>query len=95
MTVYHIGDTVRLQCTFTNAASVNTDPAAVALTVQDPSGTDTAYTYAGATITRSAAGVYYVDVTIDEAGTWEFRWVGTGTVTQADQGSFYVVAQNT
>lgn len=94
MASYHIGDTITLSCTFKNASAVNTDPTTISLTIQDPSGNDATYTYALAQLTRSAAGIYTYDLAVDEQGVWEYRWVGTGTVGQADQGSLTVIPQN-
>jgi len=93
-TSYHIGDTVRLSCTFTNSAGTATDPTTIALTIQDPSANDTTLTYALAQVTREKAGNFYYDLLIDEALTWTWRWVGTGAVAQSTQGTFYVEALN-
>jgi hypothetical protein len=81
---YHIGQKVRLTATFT-ALGVNTDPTTVTLKVKDPSGVITPYTYALAQIIRSAAGIYYKDISIDEAGDWYYNFTGTGTVEAADE----------
>lgn len=86
---YDIGDVVRLTGTFTVGGAA-TDPTTVALTVQDPSGNDGAYTYAGGTVTKSSTGIYYKDVTLDEAGWWFYRWVGTGDCAAAGEGWFEV-----
>jgi hypothetical protein len=49
----------------------------------------TTYTYP-AQITKSSTGVYYVDVVPDNEGVWDYRWVGTGDVVAAEEGSFNV-----
>lgn len=87
---YDIGDTVRLTAAFTNAAGTAADPATVTLQIKDPSGNVDNYTYAGATVTKSATGSYYYDLSVDEPGTWFFRWKGTGAVATAEEGSFDV-----
>jgi hypothetical protein len=56
-----------------------TDPTTVSLAVTDPTGTTTTYTYAGATITKTATGVYTKDIACSTAGTWTAVWTGTGT----------------
>jgi hypothetical protein len=58
---------------------VATDPTTVTLTVVDPAGASTSYTYAGATITRTGAGAYSKDVACASAGRWQAVWTGTGT----------------
>jgi molybdopterin-guanine dinucleotide biosynthesis protein len=69
------------------------DPTTITLTVVSPSGTSTSYTYAGATVTKSATGVYYKDLTPDAAGEWLYRWTGTGTVAAAEEQSLFVRAR--
>lgn len=87
-----VGDTVRITNTF-SVAGTPTDPTTVTLVVTDPSGnTEGTYTYGGATITKSSTGVYYKDLTVDEVGTWLYRWTGTGTVADVAVDSFDVDA---
>lgn len=87
--MFDIGDKIRITGTFT-LADTNTDPTAVTLKVKDPSGSIDTYTYAGSSVTRSAAGVYYKDISLDEAGDWYYRWIGTGTVETAEEERFAV-----
>jgi len=87
--IYDINDRVRVAATF-SAGGVNTDPATITLKVQDPSRNDTTYTYALVTVTRSAAGEYYKEITVDEAGYWYYRWEGTGAVVAAGEGYFMI-----
>ena len=86
---YDKGDAVRLKGTFT-VSSVNTDPTTIILKVKDSDGTISTYTYAGGTITRSATGIYYKDVTVSNDGLWYYRFEGTGAVIAAGEGSFEV-----
>jgi hypothetical protein len=86
---YDKGDSVRLKCTFT-VNSVNTDPTTITLRVKDSDGTIAVYTYAGGTITKSAVGIYYKDVTVSNDGIWYWRYEGTGTVIAAGESSFIV-----
>ena len=77
---YDIGDLVRVTGTFTNAAGTATDPAVVKFSYRDPSENITTLTYGtDAAVVKSATGIYYSDVSIDEAGVWWFRWFSTGT----------------
>ena len=71
--------------TLTNTFSVlgvNTDPTAVSLTVTDPTGAATTYTFALAEITKTATGVYTKDISCTIAGEWQAVW--TGTVVASD-----------
>ena len=63
---------------FQDADGTLTDPTTVTLTVKDPGGTSTSYTYAAGQLTRVSAGRFYRDVTMDTEGTWLYKFVGTG-----------------
>lgn len=89
MNAHDIGDLVRISTTF-SVAGVATDPTAVSLTVTDPSGTATTYTYAGAQVVKTAAGAYRYDLSVAAAGVYTYRWVGTGVAEGADSGQFMV-----
>ncbi len=75
MAVYDKGDQVRVTATFTSN-SVNTDPTDnandVTVTWRKPSGG----TDATPTATKSATGIYYVDLTLAEVGTHAVRITG-------------------
>ncbi len=86
---WHVGDVTKAQVTFTLNGSA-ADPTTVTLTVTDPAGTATAYTYADAQITRSGAGVFYRNCSLTSAGSWHFRMVGTGAVAAVADGSLFV-----
>ena len=86
-----VGDTVTLTNTFTVSGTA-TDPTTVSLTVTDPSGNTDTYTYAGATITKTATGIYTKNVTADEAGIWSYTWTGTGAAADVADGAFEVHA---
>ena len=79
----HVGDLVMLQATFSNIDRVLTDPTTITLSVRDPGGTITAYTYAGGDVTRFEAGIYRYSLSITTSGQWIYRWVGTGSVQAA------------
>lgn len=74
---------VRWRGVFT-VEDVDTDPTAVSLYVKEPDGTETTYTYANATVSKEATGIYYKDVVLDSEGVWRARMVGTGTCRAAD-----------
>jgi hypothetical protein len=83
MSIYEVGDLVTLQATFTSIDGVNTDPTTITLSVQDPGGTITTYTYAGAAVTKFATGIFRYTLSITLSGTYVYRWKGTGTVQAA------------
>lgn len=85
MTTYDIGDLVTLTATLTNTAGTLSDPTSVTLTVRKPDGSSSTVSN-----TRSSTGVYTADVTIDQAGEWNYRWEGTGALVVAEEGQFYV-----
>lgn len=85
---YDVGDTVRATGTFTDPLNSDAaiDPAAVYVTVTDPSDNATTYQYGtDAEVVRSDAGVYYIDIDLDEAGKWTYRWYSTGTGKAAEK----------
>lgn len=80
-----IGDVRTLSATFRNAAGTGTNPTTVVLTIRKPDGTVVTPTPAA-----TGAGVYnYVQI-IDQAGVWAWKYTGTGTVTDMQQGQFSV-----
>lgn len=89
MSAYDNGATVRMSVAFTVSGTA-TDPTTVSLTVRDPSGTATTYTYAAAQITKDSTGNYHKDITFSTAGTWSYHWVGTGSVAAVDDGEFFI-----
>jgi hypothetical protein len=92
--MFYEGQEIRLytQTPFRNAAGVATDPTTVTLTVQQADGTETAYTYAGGGVTKTATGTYEKLLTppVGSAGIWGWEWRGTGAVAAVDQGLFRV-----
>lgn len=90
--VQDIGDVVRIRTSpvFANALGVATDPTTVTLTVREPNGTTTAYTYGAGQLTKAGTGDYYRDVTITAAGRWAWEFIGTGIVAAGASGSFRV-----
>lgn len=63
-----------------------TDPTAVSLTVKDPDGASTTYTYADTEITKDGTGEYHKDIscTSTTQGLWVAVWAGTGTASDVD-----------
>ncbi len=80
---------VRLSCAFTVGPTA-TDPTTVSLTVKDPLGARTTYTYAGATITKDSTGNYHRDFIAVAPGPWNYAWDGTGACEAASEGEFRI-----
>lgn len=83
---YSIGDKVRLTGTLTDVSSNELDPSGgVVVRVKSPAGTITT-----PSVTNSATGVYYSDISVTSAGTWYYRFEATGNGQAAAEESFSV-----
>lgn len=89
MNEYDINDTVTVKATFT-VGGVETDPGTIALAVTDPAGTVSNYSYAGATVTKDAVGIYSKGIVVTLSGEWIATWTGTGAVVAAGTRRFAV-----
>lgn len=92
---YDIGDLVRLSGEFKDINENLADPTTVTLIVTSPSRVDYTYTLAQAEVIRASVGLYYYDfdtsgITNDDAGTWHYRFVGTGAVQAAEEKAFII-----
>lgn len=67
-------------------AGAATDPTSVALTITSPSNVVTT-----PTPTHGVTGTYTADITCNEDGTWQYEWVGTGTATDTEAGTWEVL----
>lgn len=85
MTTYTPGDVVTLSAVFLNTSGAPTNPSNVALYVKDPFGNTT-----NNTPTNDSAGNYHFDLSVPNAGVYNYRWVGTGTVTTTQEGAITV-----
>lgn len=85
-------DLVRIDVDFKNSSDTLTDPSTITFKFEDPSGTETTYVYGiDAELVKDGTGEYHADISTDESGTWSWRFIGTGTVEQVDEGQFYVL----
>ena len=87
---YDVGDLVRVDSAFKDILGAAADPTTVTLKVLPPGGTVLTYTYALAEVTKSGTGAYYKDIPVTTAGTWYYRWLGTGAVVSAGEEYFHV-----
>lgn len=91
MQAYENGDAVRVSVDFKNASGTLTDPTTVTFKFENPAGTETSYVYGvDGQLVKSGTGEYYVDITGNSYGTWLWRFIGTGTVVQVDEGAFFI-----
>lgn len=89
MTQYEIGQTKRIQDTFTNAAGAVADPTTVQLRIGvylEDGTVDTlaTYTYGAGELVKASTGVYYKDYTFVQAGRHVLEFSTTGTPTTLD-----------
>lgn len=81
MASYEIDTAIELQGVFLNALTgVYADPTAITLYVNDPTNTQTTYTWPSATIVRDSTGHFHQIITPAISGTWKYKWQGTGAV---------------
>ena len=67
------------------------DPDVVKVTITNPSGESTTYTYGtDAELVKASTGNYSVNVDADEAGTWYYRFWSTGDGQASEQSNFEV-----
>lgn len=79
--------------TVRNVFAVNgvpTDPTTISLTITDPTGAATTYTFAAAQITRNGTGDYQKDIASSINGTWTYEWTGTGAASDVQAGTWEV-----
>lgn len=85
---YQVGDRVRASVQFRTIAEVPVDPSGIVAKYKTPAGSVTTKTYGSdAEVVRTGTGAYYIDIDVSAAGTWYYRFNGTGTVA-ADEKSF-------
>lgn len=91
---HHLGDAVRIHTEtfpFEVESGTDTDPTTTTFYMCEPDGVETTYVYGvDGALTRSAAGKFSVTWTTAKVGRHQWRWKGTGAVTAADTGEFYV-----
>jgi hypothetical protein len=83
--LYSVGDVVRLSGAFTSS-SVAVDPSTVTVTVREPTGSRTTYTY----VVKDSVGNYHLDHTVAMAGFHWYRWLSTGVGAAASEQKFNV-----
>lgn len=94
-----VDELATIKAVFVNSSGASADPTTVSCVVTDPSGTQVTHTYNGAApadITRTGAGNYTLQVPASPAvagvdGLWGYVFIGTGTVTDVQPGTWRVL----
>lgn len=84
-----VGDTRRINASFTDSESVALDATNLKFYIEDPSGNIETHAYPDS-IERVSTGEYYLDIIVDESGIWKFKIESTGAITACEEGSFVV-----
>jgi hypothetical protein len=87
---YDIGDFVHTVASFVGTDGVTpATPSTVMFLLMNPSGIVATYQFgvAGASILQVGSAAYARDFTLTQAGSWFYRWEGTGMVQAADEWS--------
>jgi hypothetical protein len=96
VTRYDLNDLPHFTATFVTTDNVTlADPSMVMFLLKNPSGVTATYTYTGGlgggSITRLGPGQYVKnDVTLDQVGSWFYRWSGTGGIQANEEWSALV-----
>lgn len=91
LNLYDQGSVVRMAGSFANGAGTPTDPTFVQLSYELPDLSEVVLVYGiDAQIVRSATGVYYADIAVNQAGNWRYRWYGEGGIQAANDELFCV-----
>lgn len=86
---YAVGSLVRASVFFTDLNGAATDPTTITAKYQNPAGQETSKTYVtDPEVVKDSTGRYHIDITVATAGTWYYRWNGTGAVVAAVEKSF-------
>mgnify|MGYP001546638773 CR=1 FL=1 len=84
---YTVGQTVCLSVSFVDQTGASVTPAAVTLSVRDPSQALTAFG-SGSGLVQDAPGAFHVDFTTALAGAHLYRWQTTGPACAAENQFF-------
>lgn len=85
-------DVATLQMQFEVSGSP-ADPTTVSCVITDPTGTVTVHTYLGAApadITKISTGLYQLNIGSTVVGLWGYSWIGTGTASDIQAGTWTV-----
>jgi hypothetical protein len=83
-----VGDLVALATVLRDSAGAVNNAATMALLVTKPDGS----TATPAVTNTGAGGIYTATVTVDQAGTWLYRWTASGAVVSVEADQFTVAS---
>lgn len=91
-----IGSTARIPVTITDiAGNAPADPGGLVLKVRRPDKTLFTLTYGtDAALVKSATGMYYTDLLLDQSGSWKWRWEAAAPNTGVAEGALDVRASH-
>lgn len=90
-----IGDVYRASVSFVDEDGVAADPSAITFRWRKPDGTRSSYVYGtDAELVKSSTGSYYVDLDLDQAGVWTYRFEGTGGDAKAAEEDKFTVLES-
>lgn len=83
---YNVGDLARLAATVAASGAAPANPSMMTMVLVWPSGS-ASYVFgaAGASIANPSPGIFYKDVTITMAGTWNYGYQATGLIQAAEE----------
>lgn len=88
--VYQTGATAALSSVYNNVSGVPFNPTTVTLFIESPGGQVTSQVFgvSGSTIVNPSSGVFSAPLLVDQAGTWNYKFVGAFSgVTAAGEGT--------
>ena len=88
---YSVGTLVRCSVVFKAIDGTVTDPTIIVAKYETPAAAETTKTYPD-TVVKVSTGRYYIDIDANAAGTWTYRFNGTGTVQATNERTFIVDA---
>jgi hypothetical protein len=84
-TIFIRDQVARFSVVFTDANGAAVDPATVVFKYKTPDATITTKTYGtDAFPVKDSAGHYHADFTLNQAGTWLFKWLSTSPGASAE-----------
>lgn len=95
MAQYDVGDLLRVTGTFDDglAPPTNLDPTTVRFQYTTPDRVETTLTYGiDVAVVKDSTGTYHVDLDLNQAGPWHYRFFSTGTGQASERGAFDAVS---
>lgn len=90
-TPLYVGGGRRLRFIVKDNDGTRTNPSTVVVVMTDPSGNETTYTWAANEVVQDGTGNFHFDNDWDEAGTWEWSVLTTGSVHDKKKGTVEVL----